>query len=212
MSQLRVGSSGKKGGYVFTNISHQRNLNGVKVAILVDNGFEQVEMTDPREALDQSGAETKIISPASGHVLGWKFTEWGDEFPIDVPLDQAGPQDYDALMLPGGVMNSDKLRKRQKSVDFAKSFFIDGKPVAARCHRPLTIIEAGEAKGRRMTSWPSLKTDLLNAGAGWLDKALVSDGNLVTSRKPDDIPAFNEGMIELLARARRKDERAHQIA
>jgi deglycase len=174
-----------------------KNLQGLKVAILVANGFEQAELEEPRKALDQAGAETKVISPEKDKVRGWKVTEWGDEVKVDLPLEKAKGEDFDALLLPGGVMNPDKLRMNGEAVKFVKSFFDAGKPVAAICHGPWTVIEAGAARGRRITSWPSLKTDLRNAGANWVDEEMVSDGNLVTSRKPADIPAFNRGMIEL---------------
>ena len=176
-------------------------LKGLKIAILVEDGFEQVEMVEPRKALDEAGAETRIVSPKNEQVRAWNFTEWGDEFPVDVALDHAQPQDFDALLLPGGVLNPDTLRTEPNAVAFAKAFFDDGKPVASICHGPWTIIETGAAHGRRMTSWPSLKTDLTNAGADWVDQAVVVDQNLVTSRNPDDIPAFNPGMIELFSNA-----------
>ena len=184
-----------------------QNLNGIKVAILVTNGFEQVELQRPRTALDEAGAEIKIVSPQDDRVRGWNFTEWGDQFPVDMALDRAYPDDFDALLLPGGVINPDRLRIEPKAVQFVKSFFDAGKPVAAICHGPWTIIEAGAARGKRIASWPSLKTDLRNAGAEWVDEQVVTDGNLVTSRKPDDIPAFNRAMIELFSRAT-KDRRA----
>ncbi|MBV8703643.1 MAG: type 1 glutamine amidotransferase [Acetobacteraceae bacterium] len=183
-------------------------LNGLKVAILVTDGFEQVEMTEPRKALDQAGAETQLVSPKDGQVKAWKFTEWGDEFPVDVPLAQAHPDDFDALLLPGGVINPDKLRTLPEAVAFAKAFFDAGKPVASICHGPWTIIEAGAARGRRLTSWPSLKTDLKNAGAEWVDQEVVVDQGLVTSRKPDDIPAFNPEVIKLFASARGQSRQA----
>jgi protease I len=178
------------------------NLAGLKVAILVEQGFEQVELAEPRKALDQAGAETQIVSPRDKQVRAWKFTNWGDDFPVDVALDRARPQDYDALLLPGGVMNPDILRTQPKAVAFVKAFFDAGKPVAAICHGPWTIIEAGAARGRRIASWPSLKTDLRNAGAEWMDQEVVIDGNLVSSRKPDDIPAFNRGMADLFSKMR----------
>jgi protease I len=183
-------------------------LNGLKVAILVTDGFEQVEMTEPRKALDQAGAETQLVSPKDGQVKAWKFTEWGDTFPVDVPLAQAHPDDFDALLLPGGVINPDKLRTLPEAVAFAKAFFDAGKPVASICHGPWTIIEAGAARGRRLTSWPSLKTDLKNAGAEWVDQEVVVDQGLVTSRKPDDIPAFNPEVIKLFASARGQSRQA----
>ena len=176
-------------------------LKGLTVAILVTNGLEQVELIGPRKALDQAGAETRVLSPKAERVRGWKFADWGDEVRVDTPPDQAKPEDFDALFLPGGVMNPDSLRMQPKAVAFAKAFFDAGKPVAAICHGPWTVIEAGAARGRRMTSWPSLKTDLRNAGANWVDKELVVDQKLVTSRKPDDIPAFNREMIQLFKAA-----------
>ena len=183
-------------------------LNGLKVAILVTDGFEQVEMTEPRQALNGAGAETQIVSPKDGQVKAWKFTEWGEQFPVDVHLSSARPEDFDALLLPGGVINPDTLRTIPAAVAFAKAFFDAGKPVASICHGPWTIIEAGTARGRRMTSWPSLHTDLRNAGADWVDQQVVVDGNLVTSRKPDDIPAFNPEVIRLFAGARGRAQAA----
>ncbi len=177
------------------------NLKGLKVAILVENGFEQVEMTEPRKALDRAGAETKIVSPAGDEVRGWKFREWGDSFPVDVKLDQARPENFDALLLPGGVVNPDRLRMNPKAVAFVRAFFEQHKPVASICHGPWMVIEAGAARGRRIASWPSLRTDVRNAGAEWVDQEVVVDRNLVTSRKPDDIPAFNREMIELFSHA-----------
>jgi protease I len=175
-------------------------LNGIKVAILVTDGFEQVELVDPRKALDEAGAETVIVSPKEDKVRGWKFTEWGDDSKVDVPLSRAKAESFDALLLPGGVINPDKLRMIPEAVAFVKSFFDDGKPVAAICHGPWTIVEAGQARGRQIASWPSLKTDLRNAGAEWIDEQVVVDGNLVSSRKPDDIPAFSRAMIDLFSR------------
>ncbi|HLJ29838.1 MAG TPA: type 1 glutamine amidotransferase domain-containing protein [Candidatus Angelobacter sp.] len=175
----------------------EKNLNGKQIAIVVTDGFEQVELTEPRKALDQAGAHTRIVSLKSGKVRGWKHTEWGDELPVDSTLDHVRPDEFDALLLPGGVMNPDKLRMEPHAVAFVKAFFDSRKPVAAICHGPWMVIEAGAARGRRIASWPSLKTDLHNAGAEWIDHEAVTDGNLVTSRNPDDIPAFNRAMIEL---------------
>jgi len=174
-------------------------LSGKKVAILVEQGFEQVEMTQPKQALEQAGAKTQIISPQQGKVKSWEHTDWGKEYPVDVNLDQAKPEDYDALLLPGGVMNPDHLRRNEKAVQFVKSFFEAGKPVAAICHAPWTLIDAGVVSGRSMTSYPSLKMDLINAGANWADQEVVVDNGLVTSRNPNDIPAFNDKMIEEFA-------------
>jgi len=182
-------------------------LEGKRVAILVADGFEQVELTEPRKALEDAGAETRVVSPAEGKVRGWNHTEWGDEFPVDQPLDEARPQDYDALLLPGGVINPDKLRILPRAVEFVRAFFEARKPVAAICHGPWTLIEAGVATGRRMTSWPSLKTDLKNAGADWSDKEVIVDRGLVTSRKPEDIPAFIEKMIEEFAEGQHEEQR-----
>jgi protease I len=176
-------------------------LDGIKVAILVTDGFEQVELTEPRKALDQAGAQTQIVSPKNDRVRGWKFTDWGDRLPVDVGLASAKPQDFDALLLPGGVMNPDSLRMEPKAVEFVRAFFDAGKPVAAICHGPWMVIEPGAARGRRIASWPSLKTDLRNAGAEWVDQEVVVDGNLVSSRKPDDIPAFNREIIKLFGSA-----------
>jgi protease I len=171
-------------------------LTGKKVAILVADGFEQVEMTAPRDALQMAGAETFVVSPVKGKVRAAQHDKPGDEFPVDVELSEARPENYDALLLPGGVANPDTLRANEKAVEFVKAFFKDGKPIAAICHGPWTLIEVGAAKGRTMTSWPSLQTDLRNAGANWVDREVVVDRGLVTSRKPDDIPAFCRKMIE----------------
>lgn len=174
-------------------------LQGKTVAILVENGFEQIELTEPKQALEQAGAQTQIVSPQEEVVKGWQFTDWGDEFSVDVPLEQANPAQYDALLLPGGVMNPDKLRTNQQALRFVEAFFRDDKPVAAICHGPWTMIDAGVVQGRAMTSYPSIKSDLQNAGARWRDQEVVVDGRLVSSRKPDDLPAFNEAMIDVFA-------------
>ena len=178
------------------------DLSGVRVAILVTDGFEQVEMTEPRRALDEAGAETRLVSPKDGRVKAWKFTEWGDDFPVDLSLAQARAEDFDAVLLPGGVINPDTLRMNEHAVLFAQSFLDAGKPVASICHGPWTLIETGKLRGRRLASWPSLQTDIENAGAQWVDQEAVVDGNLVTSRKPDDIPAFNREMIALFGSSR----------
>ena len=184
------------------------NLQGLKVAILVTDGFEQVELTEPKKALDEARAETRIVSPKEDQVRGWNFTNWGEKFSVDVKLDEAKPEDFDALLLPGGVINPDVLRIQPKAIAFVKAFFDAGKPVASICHGPWTIIETGAARGRRMTSWPSLKSDLENAGADWVDEEVVLDRNLVTSRKPADIPVFNAKMIELFRGAGAASRRA----
>lgn len=182
-------------------------LNGKNVAILVADGFEQVELTEPQQALQQAGAQTRIVSPAKNQVKGWNHTEWGEQFPVDIPLDQANPEDFDALLLPGGVMNPDKLRMNPQAVQFVRGFFNSGKPVAAICHGPWTLIEAGVVQGRTLTSYESLQTDLRNAGARWVNQEVVTDNGLVTSRKPDDIPAFNRKMIEEFAEGRHDRQR-----
>jgi protease I len=179
------------------------SLRGVRVAILATDGFEQSELMEPRQALDAAGAETEVIALKPGKVRGWKMKEWGDEVDVDQALDAADPEDYDALLLPGGVINADALRIQPKAIKFVKSFFDDGKPVGVICHAPWALIESGVARGHRMTSWPSLKTDLTNAGAQWVDEEVVVDGKLVTSRKPDDIPAFNREITRLFSEAAR---------
>jgi protease I len=181
-----------------------QNLQGIKVAILATDGFEQAELLKPREALKDAGAEISVVSPTADRIKGWDLTDWGDEVSVDLQLDSARADDFDALLLPGGVINPDKLRTEPKAVAFVKAFFDAGKPVAAICHGPWTVIEAGAARGRRIASWPSLKTDIRNAGAEWVDQETVTDGNLVSARKPDDIPAFNRAMIELFSKARQK--------
>lgn len=175
-------------------------LSGLRVAILVADGFEQVEMTEPRKALVEAGADTQIVSPAKDQVQGWNHHDKGDEFKVDVALDNADANDFGALLLPGGVANPDQLRTLPAAVDFVREFFGAGKPVAVICHGPWTLIEARVVKGRSITSWPSVKTDLINAGAKWVDKEVVVDDGLVSSRKPDDIPAFNRTMLEEFAK------------
>src|SRR5207248_9430508 len=178
-----------------------QNLQGTKVAILATDGFEQVELTEPRKALDEAGAQTKVVSLKSGKIRGWKFKDWGDDVPVDLTVDDAAEGDFDALLLPGGVMNPDTLRMHPEAVAFVKSFFRAGKPVAAICHGAWMVVEPDEARGRKIASWPSLKTDIRNAGGEWKDEQVIVDGNLVTSRKPDDIPAFNREMIALFSRS-----------
>jgi protease I len=187
-------------------------LEGKRVAIVVADGFEQVELTEPRKALAAEGATCEIISPKEGKVKGWNFKEWGDELDVDVPLAQANADDYDALLLPGGVMNPDKLRVIPEVRSFVKRFFDAGKPVAAICHGPWTLIDAGVVSGRRLTSWPSLKTDLVNAGAEWVDEEVVVDDGLVTSRKPDDLPAFNAKTVEEIEEGLHGEARRARVA
>src|SRR6266853_1732996 len=177
----------------------KKDLTGKKVAILVEEGFEQVELIKPRKALDKIGAQTQVVSPQQGEVRGWNIKRWGKAIAVDVPLESADPAQFYALLLPGGVMNPDKLRMNPKAVEFVKHFFDAGKPVAAICHGPWTLIEADVVKERTLTSWPSLRTDIRNAGGSWVDQEVVTDNGLVTSRMPDDIRAFNKKMIEQFA-------------
>ena len=173
-----------------------KKLDGKTIAILVADGFEEVEMTEPRKALEAEGARAKIVSPAQKQVKGWAEKDWGQNFPVDIPLSQANAEDFDGLLLPGGVMNPDKLRRDERALQFVRAFFDQGKPVAAICHGPWTLIDAGVIAGRRVTSYPSIQTDLKNAGAEWVDEQVVTDNGLVTSRKPADLPAFNQKMVE----------------
>jgi len=178
-------------------------LNGMKVAILLADGFEQIEMVEPKKALENAGAKVYLISPSKDKVQGWNHDVHADQFPVDIDLDQANADDYDALMLPGGVMNPDHLRLLPRAIDFIKQIVKANKPIAAICHAPWTLINAEAVKGRKVTSWPSIKIDLINAGANWIDDKVVRDTNLVTSRKPDDLPAFNPAMIKLFSEGRR---------
>jgi protease I len=177
------------------------NLNGIRVAILATDGFEQSELFDPRRALDQAGARTEVVSLKSGEIKGWNHKEWGQTIAVDKAVDSVDAKNFDALLLPGGVMNPDNLRMDAKAVALVKAFFAAKKPVASICHGPWMIIEAGAAKGRTLTSWPSLKTDIQNAGGRWVDQETVVDDNLVTSRNPNDIPAFNREVAKLFATA-----------
>jgi protease I len=175
------------------------DLTGKNVAILVTDGFEQIELTSPRAALEQAGARTQIVSPKNGSVEGWNHFEKGDRFRVDVRLDEARAEDFDALLLPGGVANPDQLRVDPNAVAFVQAFFEQHKPVAAICHAPWTLIDAEVVAGRRMTSYKSVMTDLVNAGADWVDEAVVVDNGLVTSRNPGDLEAFNAKVIEEIA-------------
>jgi protease I len=176
-------------------------LQGKKIAILATDGFEQSELTEPRQALQEAGAETQVVSPNQGKIKGWNHKDWGDEVGVDLALKSANPAEFDALLLPGGVMNPDQLRMNSDAVQFVRTFFEAGKPIAAICHGPWMLVEADIVRGRTVTSWPSLKTDIRNAGGSWVDKEVVKDQQLVTSRKPDDIPAFNREMIALFAQS-----------
>jgi protease I len=176
------------------------SLKGKKIAILATDGFEQAELMEPRKALDEAGATTVVISLKGGEIKGWKMKDWGDSVKVDKTVAEANPKDYDALVLPGGVINPDHLRMDAAAVNFVKQFAATGKTMAAVCHGPWTLLEAGALKGRTVTSWPSLKTDLMNAGANWVDKAVVIDGQFIFSRKPDDLPAFNRAIIESVSK------------
>jgi protease I len=181
-----------------------RKLDGKKVAILVADGFEQVEMTKPREALDEAGAETKIVSLKSGKIQGMHHADKGDRFDVDVTVDEARPDEFDALMIPGGLYNPDAIRSNQRALEFTRHFFREDKPVAVICHGPQVLISANLVRGRKMTSWPAIQVDMRNAGARWVDEEVVVDNGLVSSRKPDDIPAFNRKMIEEFAEGRHR--------
>ena len=183
------------------------HLSGKKIAILATDGFEQSELTEPKRALEEAGATVHVVAPKSGPIRGWSHTDWGQEVPVDVTLEQAKPDDYHGLVLPGGQINPDKLRLEPKAVEFVRAFFQAGKPVGAICHGPWMLVEADVARGRTVTSWPSVRTDLKNAGANWVDQEVVVDQGLVTSRKPDDIPAFNSKIIEEFAEGRHEAQR-----
>ena len=183
-------------------------LANKKVAILATDGFEWVELVEPKQALEEAGAKTAVISPKDGQIKGWKSTDWGDSVAVDVNLKSANASDYDALLLPGGVMNPDTLRLDKTAVAFVKSFFDAHKPVASICHGPWMLVEADVVKGRKLTSWPSLETDIRNAGGLWTDEQVVTDQGLVTSRKPDDLPAFNKKIIEEFAEGKHQGQHA----
>ena len=174
----------------------QSKLAGFRVAVLATDGFEQSELFDTKSALESAGAEVEIVAPKDGAIKGWKNGNWAKSIVVDVILNDADPNDFDGLLLPGGVISPDKQRMEEKAVRFVDAFVKSGKPIAAICHGPQTLIETDALKGRTVTSWPSLRTDLENAGAKWVDEEVVTDNGLVTSRKPDDIPAFNRKMIE----------------
>ena len=173
-----------------------QTLAGKKVAILAADGFEEVELTKPRKALDEAGAKTTVVSIKPGKIQGMNHADKGESVAVDQALADAKPQDFDALMIPGGLMNPDTLRSTDEALEFVRHFFREGKPVAAICHAPWVLIDAGVVRGRTLTSWPAIKTDVRNAGGTWVDLEVVVDNGLVTSRKPDDIPAFNDKMIE----------------
>jgi protease I len=176
-----------------------QNLANKRVAIVATHGFEQSELVEPKKALEQAGATVDVISLAPGSIRGWRHGNWAEELPVDAVVAEVDADDYDALVLPGGVMNADRLRTHDDVLAFVRAFFDQGKPVGAICHAPWTLIDAGVVKGRHLTSWPSLRQDLLNAGATWTDEEVVAERGLVTSRKPDDIPAFNRKLLEEIA-------------
>jgi protease I len=178
-----------------------QTLAGKTVAILATHGFEQSELLEPKKALEDAGARTEVISLESGTIRGWKLKNWGQDVPVDVTIKTAQAERYDALVLPGGVLNPDTLRMEPLVVDFVRGMFDAGKPIAAICHGPWTLVEADVVRGRRLTSWPSLRTDIRNAGGEWVDEEVVSDRGLVTSRNPGDLPAFNRRMIEVFLQA-----------
>ena len=175
-------------------------LAGKRIAILATDGFEQVELTKPKAALEEAGATVHVVSPKEGEIKGWDETDWGQSVEVDVTLDQAKAATYDALVLPGGQINPDKLRIEESAISFIKDFGQQHKPIAAICHGPWTLIEAELVRGKKMTSFPSIQTDLKNAGAEWVDQEVVIDQGIITSRNPDDIPAFNEAMIKEFAK------------
>jgi protease I len=179
-----------------------QSLQGKKIAILATDGFEQVELTEPKKAFEDAGATVHVISLKPGQIRGWKSTDWGDNTKVDKILGEAKPADYDGLVLPGGQINPDKMRIEPKAVAFVTDFFNSGKPMGAICHGPWLLIEAGVLKHRTLTSWPSVRTDVRNAGGHWVDEPVVTDQNLTTSRKPDDLPAFNGRLIREFSKAR----------
>jgi len=181
-------------------------LSNKKIAILSEHGFEQSELLEPQKALLEAGATVHIISPQKNAIKAWNKDNWGIEVKVDKVLTDANPEDYDGLLIPGGVMNPDTMRKNEECVSFVKSFFKSGKPVASICHGPQLLIETGALEGRNMTSYPSIKTDLINAGVNWEDSEVVVDQGLVTSRSPEDLPAFNEKMIEEFAEGTHKGQ------
>lgn len=185
-----------------------KQLQHKQVAVLATDGFEYVELVKPRQALLDAGAKVDVISPKDGKIKGWDVDKWGDEIKVDVALKSARPENYDALLLPGGVLNPDKLRQDPQAVAFVRSFFSAHKPVAAICHGPWMLVEADVVRGRKLTSWPSLKTDIRNAGGEWVDEQVITDHGLITSRKPDDIPAFNQKLVEEIAEGKHNAQHA----
>jgi len=189
-----------------------KDLSSKRVAIVATDGFEQSELLEPKKALEAAGATTEVISLQPGRIRGWSGKDWGEEVAVDTVIDDASPSDFDALVLPGGVMNPDKLRTNDAVLAFVRAFFEQGKPVGAICHGPWTLINAGVVRGRHLTSWPSLQADLQNAGATWTDEEVVSQNGLVTSRKPADLPAFNRKLVEEIAEGVHADRGAAVMA
>ncbi|HZS85767.1 MAG TPA: type 1 glutamine amidotransferase domain-containing protein [Stellaceae bacterium] len=185
-----------------------QSLAGKKVAVVATDGFEQVELTEPRRALMEAGATVHVIAPHDGAIQGFKHHDKADKIKVDRTLDEVSAEEYDALVLPGGALNPDALRTKPQAVSFIRAFFEAKKPVGAICHGPWTLVEADVVRGRKLTSWPSIKTDLKNAGASWVDEEVVVDSGLVTSRKPDDIPAFNRKIVEEFAEGRHAAQHA----
>jgi protease I len=182
------------------------NLNGKRIAFIATEGVEQVELTEPWKAVEEAGGKPDLISIEPGEVQAWKHFDKGDTFPVDRTIEEAQPDEYDALVLPGGVANPDQLRTDENVVQFILEFFNSGKPIGVICHGPWTLIEADVVRGRKITSWPSLQTDLRNAGADWVDEECVTDEGLVSSRKPDDLPAFNKKIVEEFAEGKHQRE------
>ncbi len=178
----------------------EANLKGKRIAILATDGVEQIELEKPRKSLDDAGAVTILVAPKDSEIQAFRHQEKGDRLKIDAKLTAVSPDEFDGLLLPGGTVNPDRLRMIPEAVEFVRGFSRGGKPIAAICHGPWLLVEADIVRGRRVTSWPSLKTDLRNAGARWLDEEVVVDGRLVTSRQPDDIPAFSREMIRIFAK------------
>jgi protease I len=176
-----------------------KKLQHIKIAIIATDGFEQSELTEPKRLLEKAGAAVDVIAPEGDDIEGWEHADWGGKVKVDVTLDKADASRYDAIVIPGGVINPDKLRLDRRAIDFIRQFAAQSKPIAAICHGPQMLIEADLVRGRQVTSWPSLQTDLKNAGAQWHDREVVLDGNLITSRKPDDIPAFVAALSSTLA-------------